>query len=189
MGMGVPLTTLPPPVLFQNHPFRGKEREKKNHPTIHPPILSSSWKGRISGWRGHNPPLPLSFSPIINPSRILCAREARVLLVLHPPPSPSSRLVSEWRSSLLLRHGSSVYTRVCTLRRASELWHFRDTLRPEELERALVGTFGINVMAPSRPSLRPLPSLPRHYAPSPRSVNPWLTPVIGLVLLVSCREG
>lgn len=76
-------------------------------------------------------------------------------------------------------------------------WHFRDTLRPEELPRALVGTFGINVMAPSVFAILcfvPLCcSIPlRCYTSSPLSLYlSFLIPdrsgdtVIGLVLAVT----
>lgn len=152
-----------------------KKKERKEKSTIHPPLVWSS--ERRTDFRTSS----FSLHPIIYSS--------------HPPYTRNVRIHNHhrprrWYQGVGARFSSATGRR-CTHRgvylaesvgAVTLSWHFTPR---GALERALVGTFGINVMAPSRPS--PLFASPLHPI-STRSVNPWLTPVIGLVLVVVAQR-
>lgn len=155
--------------------FTKKKERKGKSPTIHPPLVWSF--ERRTDFRTSS----FSLHPIINSS--------------HPPYTRNVRIHNHhrprrWYQGVGARFSSATGRR-CTHRgvylaesvgAVTLSWHFTPR---GALERALVGTFGINVMAPSRPS--PLFASPLHPI-STRSVNPWLTPVIGLVLVVVAQR-
>lgn len=152
-----------------------KKKERKEKSTIHPPLVWSS--ERRTDFRTSS----FSLHPIIYSS--------------HPPYTRNVRIHNHhrprrWYQGVGARFSSATGRR-CTHRgvylaesvgAVTLSWHFTPR---GALERALVGTFGINVMAPSRPS--PLFTSPLRPI-STRSVNPWLTPVIGLVLVVVAQR-
>lgn len=155
--------------------FTKKKERKGKSPTIHPPLVWSF--ERRTDFRTSS----FSLHPIINSS--------------HPPYTRNVRIHNHhrprrWYQGVGARFSSATGRR-CTHRgvylaesvgAVTLSWHFTPR---GALERALVGTFGINVMAPSRPS--PLFASPLRPI-STRSVNPWLTPVIGLVLVVVAQR-
>lgn len=152
-----------------------KKKERKEKSTIHPPLVWSS--ERRTDFRTSS----FSLHPIIYSS--------------HPPYTRNVRIHNHhrprrWYQGVGARFSSATGRR-CTHRgvylaesvgAVTLSWHFTPR---GALERVLVGTFGINVMAPSRPS--PLFTSPLRPI-STRSVNPWLTPVIGLVLVVVAQR-
>ena len=152
--------------LLRGSPFR------KTTPAIHPTrstsLLWSSDEGVSSGeWReGGARSVGVSRFLSLYPEILVAAvvpmslqARARVYpawRVCTPPShlsssSPVSSMYTHTHAHaclpLVLR--AAAPTRPCVPCGERRSWHFRDTLRPEELPRALVGTFGINVMAPS----------------------------------------